>query len=215
MGMRMKGQIFLIIAIITIVTIMMLRVSLDLSKIMENKRYLESGLERQEFQNVKDEIVKSIVISSKNTTAIASSTNSFAKFARGSLVGRTGELNGFFVHSIFPMVTAGTDTRLNVTVLNILGLDVATLNLSLNGSSQIFNSVKDGTTVETNFTFTTSSNANYTLTAYYLTAYENKTEEINIPVEIGKSKYVGFFDLRLISERLEQRDKFTKTYTLN
>lgn len=211
----MKGQIFLIIAIITIITLMMLRVSLDLNKIMENKRYLESGLERQEFQNVKDEIVKSIVISSKNTSYIASNTNDFAKFARGSLTSRDEELNGFFVHSLFPTVTAGTDTRLNVTVLNILGAEIVTLNLSLNGSSQMFYSIPDSGSVETNFTFTTSSNANYTLTAYYLTAYENKTEEINIPAEIGKSKYVGFFDLRLISSRLEQRDRLTKTYTLS
>lgn len=211
----MKGQIFLIIAIITIVALMMLRISLDLNKIMENKRYLESGLERQEFQNMEDEIVKSIVISSKNTTAIASNTNDFAKFARGSLTSRGEELNGFLVHSIFPTVVAGTDTRLNVTVLNILGTEIVTLNLSLNSSSQMFYSIPDSGSVETNFTFTTSSNANYTLTAYYLTAYENKTEEINIPAEIGKSKYVGFFDLRLISSRLEQRDRLTKTYTLS
>lgn len=211
----MKGQIFLIIAIITIVTLMMLRVSLDLNKIMENKRYLESGLERQEFQNVKDEIVKSIVISSKNTAAIANNVNDFAKFARSSLAGRTGELKGLFVHSVHPSVSTGVDTRLNVTVLNILGQEVVTLNLSLNGSSQIFSSVKDSSTIETNFTFTTSSNANYTLSAYYLTAYENKTEEVTIPVEIGKSKYVGFFDLRLVSERLEQRDRFTQMYTLS
>lgn len=194
---------------------MMLRVSLDLSKIIEKKRYLESGLEREEFQNVKNEIIKSIVISSKNTTLIANNTNNFAKFARNSLNSRTGELNGIFVHSVFPIVMAGSDTMLNVTLLNIFGREISVLNLSLDSSYQMFYSIPDNATVEANFIFSTSSNTNYTLTVYYLTAYENKTEEINIPVEIGKSKYVGFFDLRLISERLEQRDKFTKTYVLN
>ena len=68
------------------------------------------------------------------------------------------------------------------------------------------------TAVETNFTF--GSQGNYSLKVFYNTSHENKTEEIIIPYETGKSKFTGFFDLRLISSRGENRDKFTETVTL-
>lgn len=209
-----KGQIFLIIAIITIMFLIMLRISFDLTKIVERKRYFELGLEREQFENIRSETLKSISIAYHEKENITNNIENFLRFSRDSLIRETIDFNNFVVGSIYPNVTANTNITLNVSVLNFLGAEIQNLDLTFNSSTKSFTSIADGTSTETYFIFNSSSNVNYTLTAYYLTSYENKTENISIPVEIGKSKFIGFFDLRLISDRLEQKDKFTQTYSL-
>lgn len=209
-----KGQMFLLMAIIIIVVLVMLRTSLSLTEIIENKRYLELGLERQKFKNIRDEAIRSVEIAYHNSGNMTENVETFLRFARDLLKVEVTDLNGIIISSSFPNVTINTDTRLNVSVLNFLGTSLINLNISFNSSSRNFTSVEDGKSIQTNFNFSTDQNVNYTLTVYYKTAYENKTEEVLIPVEIGKSKFIEFFDLRLISSRLEQRDKFTQTYTL-
>lgn len=205
----------MIIGIITIMFLIMLRISFDLTKIIESKRYLELGLEREQFKNIRSEVLKSISISYHKKENITKNVEDFLRFSRDHLKREAIDFNSFVVGSLYPNVSVNTDTRLNVSILNFLGTEIQNLDLTFNSSTKNFTSVKDGSTIETYFIFNTSSDINYTLTTYYLTSYENRTENITIPVEIGKSKFIGFFDLRLISDRLEQKDKFTQTYTLD
>jgi len=209
-----KGQMFLIVGIITIMFLIMLRISFDLTKIVERKRYLELGLEREQFENIRDESLKSISISYHEKENITDNVETFLRFSRDSLKREAIDFNSFVVGSIYPNVTANTNTTLNISVLNFLGAEIQNLDLTFNSSTKSFTSIADRTSTETYFVFNTSSSVNYTLSAYYKTSYENKTENISIPVEIGKNKFIGFFDLRLISDRLEQKDKFTQTYSL-
>lgn len=211
-----KGQIFLILGIIIVTLLISLRVSLNLTKIMETKRYMEVGLERREFQNIKDEILKRIEISIQ-TGNVTNKTDEFVSFVRDVMEAKTMDFNCLLVQTVHPVVSSGTDTRLNVTVLNYLGSTIQTLNLSFSydlNANQTFSSVADRGRADANFTFNTGSNTDYTLTVYYSIGSENKTESITAPVEIGKSKLTSFFDLRLISSRGEQRDKFNKTYAI-
>jgi len=211
-----KGQIFLILAIITVTLLISLRTSLNLTKIMETKRYMEVGLERKEFQNIRDEVLKRIEISYQ-TNNITNKTEELVSFVRDVLKTRTIDFNCLLVQTIHPTVSSGTNTRLNVTVLNYLGSTIQTLNLSFSynlSANQTFSSVADKRRADANFTFNTNSNTDYILTVYYLLASENKTESITVPVQVGKSKLTAFFDLRMISSRAEHRDKFNKTYTL-
>ena len=210
-----KGQICLILGIVTVVILVMLRTSLNLTRIIEEKRHVELGLESQQFSNVRSETLKAVSIGYNESSNMTRNAEDFLKFARNSLKASAVDLNGLILSSYFPTATAGTDIKLNVTTLNLLGAELLNLTLTFNSSSRIFTSIADGYSVSTDFTFNTGSNLNSTLSVYYLTAYENKTENITIPIEIGKSKFIGFFDLRLISSRQEQRDKFTKTYTLS
>jgi len=209
-----KGQIFLIVGIITIIFLIMLRISFDLTKIVERKRYFELGLERDQFENVRTETLKSISIAYHEKDNITNNMEDFLRFSRDSLKREARDFNSFVVGSIYPNVTVNVNTRLNVSVLNFLGVEIQNLDLTFNSSTKSFSSIADGTNTETYFIFNTSSNINYTLSAYYKTSYENRTENISIPVEIGKNKFIGFFDLRLISDRLEQKDKFTQGYSL-
>ncbi|MDI6798498.1 MAG: hypothetical protein QMD12_00665 [Candidatus Aenigmarchaeota archaeon] len=211
-----KGQMFLIIAIVAVIALALIKTSLSTYQILEKKRYLEAGLERLEFQNAREELLRTIEYSVYQKENITKSVEDFIKFARSYFKTKTIDLNGLAAELILPNVTAETNTSLNVTILNLLGIEIQNLNLtfSYDNSTRNFVAIRDGETVETSFIFNTSSNVNYSLSVYYLTSYENRTENITVPVEIGKSKFVGLFDLRLKSDRAEQRDIFTETYVL-
>jgi len=208
----MKGQMFLIMAIIIVVILTILKISLGLTQIIENKRYMESGLETQQFQNIKDEVIKTIETSYYQNAEITENVENFLKFVRSYLLEEAMDLNGFVVESIHPNVSVGEDTKLNVTVINLLGTELLSLSLTFN-STKNFSFIDDEEKVQTDFIFNTDLDANYTLSVFYLTSYGNETNNITIPVEIGKSKFIGLFDLRLISPRIELRDKFTRAYT--
>lgn len=213
-----KGQIFIIIAIIMVVALVLIRTSLNLTKILENKRFLELGLERLEFQNIRNEMTKTLQVS-YNQSNISDNVNSFMKFAKDSFASRTTTMSGIAVTAMFPNVTLSVGILvpipLNVTVLNYFDDDLTNLNLTFNNVKQAFTSVPKSSRVVTNFTFTTGNDVNYSLTMNYTSGSLNGTENITIPVEIGKTKFIGFFDIRISSTRLEQRDKFTEIVTLN
>ncbi len=208
-----KGQMFFIAALVAILIMVTLRTSLNISGILENKKNLEIGLERQQFQNVRSELVMTVQLSYGTKLNISTNMNNFAKFLKDGLRSDAIDFSGVMVQSAYTNATASVDTRLNVTVLNILGSNMQTLNLSFNNVNQIF-SLSDSSITDTNFTFNTASNTNYTLTMYWQTAAENRTEEITIPVVIGKGRLVAFFDIRMKSNRVEQRDKFTETFEI-
>lgn len=200
---------FIVMSIVIIVLMVMLKSGLNLSKIMENKRYMESGLERLEFQNIRSEMVKTMQICYSQGN-MSGCLDDFFKFSKRSLNARAVDLNGYLVKSTYS--SPETNSRLNVTVLNGLGEEMNTLNLTLNSSTQIFKSIQDVSAVETSFTI--STNLNYTLTVFYNTSSENRTETITIPVVSGKGRFITFFDLRMVSNRAELRDKFTETVNL-
>jgi len=209
----MKGQVFLILAVIIIVTVVLLKTSLNIASVIETKNYLESGFERMEFQNLRDEIPKVIQISC-NQTNIAGNVNDFVRFARNSFSSRAMDLNGILVETVHPTIAASTDTTMNVTIYNFLGNKLKFLNLSLNGTEKTFSEIDDDRILDTTFPINAPSSQNYTLWIFYNTSTANSSQSFTIPIEIGKGKFVGFFDLRLLSSRSENRDNFIETATL-
>jgi len=209
----MKGQMYIIAGIIIVVVLVLLKTSLNLTRIIEDKRSLEYQLEKLEFENLKNEEIYTLEISYTQEKNTSDNIISFTRFARNSFSSRAKELDGVIVCSYINNVTANENTTLNVSVLNILGDTMKSLNLTFNGSTQNFIDVSDNSVAKANFTFNTSTDVNYTLSIVYETSYENDTEEILIPVSVGKSKFVGFFDLRLKNDIGKVREKFTKTIT--
>jgi len=206
----MKGQFFLISGLIIIVVLLLIKSSLNLAQIIENKKYLEMGLERKEFSNIRDELVETVELSyNKNETG---NMEKYIVYVRQRLKPRTIDLNGLAVESSFKKVISGSNTGLNVTVFNFLGETIQSLNLtfSYDGSSQVFSNVADNSSVKKDFTFSTTSDVNYTLTVNYTTSTETRRYSVQIPVQIGKSKFIGFFNLRMNSLRGENRDEFSK-----
>jgi hypothetical protein len=205
----MKGQMFLILSIVIIVLIAMLKSGLNLNNIMQNQQYMESGLERIEFQNIKDEMGKSIQICYSQGN-MSDCLDDFFKFSKNSLNARAVDFTGYLVKSSYSYPEI--NSQLNVSVFNGFDTEMNTLNLTLNGSSQIFGSIQGVSSIST--TFSVSTDSNYVLTVFYNTSYENKTDSVAIPISSGKGKLITFFDLRMASNRVEYRDKFTDTVTL-
>ncbi len=205
---------FIIVSVIIVVSIVLLRNSLNLTKILESKRYLESGLERSEFLNVKNE-VRSAIRMNVNQSNITDNVEAFVKFARAAWAGRIVTLKGIIVTTVHGNISANVDNYLNVSVVNMFPEELEWVNLTFNGSRHNFSSVDVLDRVKTNFTFVPDGSVNKTLIVDYKGLNVNTTENITIPFEIGKSKFVGFFDLRFVSDRLEQNDKFTETVEIN
>jgi hypothetical protein len=209
-----KGQIFIIISVITIVVIVLIRTSLNLTNILENKRFLELGLERVEFKNLRSELSRTMQVS-YNMTNISENINNFMGFAKDSFSSRATILTGVGLLASFPQVNQGQNTRLNVTFMNYMDEDITSLNLTFNNSQQNFTSIGKSSAFTTSFVFATQSSLNFSLLMNFTTPTTNSTENITIPVELSTSKFVGFFDIKISSSRLEHRDKFTETIILN
>jgi len=206
---RSKGQVFIILSIIIIMVMVMLKTGLNISQIMENKRYLESGFEQMQFQNIKNEALKTVQISyNKNIT---NNLDSFMRFARQITSSKAMDLTGIVVtasynHSTAPYVV-------NVTMLNMLGTEISYLNITFNTSSAEFTRVTDGMIAQATFTGNYET-MDHIMTLYYNTSTANSTDYVTIPFNTGKSKLTAFFDISLKSDRSEQRDVFNETYIL-
>lgn len=213
--MGMKGQLFIITAIVVIVALFLIKSTMNLTDLIERKRYLEIGLERQELLNIKDEALNVITYSyKKNETT---NIKTYLDYIFSNLAARSTELTGLEVESSYPTVVSGVETRLNVTIYNFLGKTISTLNISFSSdysANKSFSTIPDGTYINTSFVFTTATTTNYTLIVYYQTTIENKTYNIKIPAEIGKSKFIGFFDLRMKTLRSENSDEVTRAIDL-
>ncbi|MEM5879507.1 MAG: hypothetical protein QXU74_03385 [Candidatus Aenigmatarchaeota archaeon] len=207
----MKGQFFLISGIVVVIVLFLIKSSLDLTKIIENKRNLESSMARKEFLNIRSELIKTVEYSyNKNE---GEKIENYLNYVRLKLKVKTIELKGVAVEAGYRNVTAGSNTGLNVTIFNFLDETINSLNLtfSYDGSNQSFSDIADGASVKKDFVFNTNLDVNYTLSVNFTTLKENRFYNITIPVEIGKSRFVSFFVLEMASFGTENRDEFTKT----
>ncbi len=212
----MKGQIFLITSVIVVLTLVLLKNSIDITSVIENKRSLEIGLERLEFENARNELVRTVDYSYNTSRNITGKVDDYLRFARNSFNARTTDFRVLEVAAVHPTVTSGSLTRINFTVFNLMGreLDFVNLTFSATNVSTTLSQLQDGIAVEANSTFSTTAAVNYTLTVFWNTSEGNNTEQIRIPVEVTKSKFTGFFDVQLKSNRLKQRDKVVETIDL-
>ncbi|MFH7882193.1 MAG: hypothetical protein QW140_00515, partial [Candidatus Aenigmatarchaeota archaeon] len=145
---------------------------------------------------------------------ISKNIEDFLRFSRNSFSSRGKIFNCFFLGVYYQNITENEQTDLNITVLNLLGHELKILNItfSYDDSSKIFYSIQDGEKIQTSFSFNISSSSNCTLKIFSFN-YENWTEKIEIPLEIGKSKFIGFFSMSL-ENRIRIRDKFSEQLNL-
>lgn len=197
----MKGQAFLIIAFIFITILALIKISLSFLEIKEDKTLF------LEFENVKEEIVRSVEFSINQKENITKNLESFADFARKSFRRKASTLNLFLLEAFVE------DGSLKASIKNLLGNDIIFLNITLNNSFNEFEKIKDGEKVNVNFILP-AENANYTLKIFYETPYSKEKEEFFIEVEEKKSKLIVFFDIILEKEKMKLRDKVLKYYEL-
>jgi hypothetical protein len=209
-----KGQIFLMIAVVVILTLILLRTSMSLVNILEGKRHLEMSLEAQQFDNLRSEMLNSVSTGYNSSLAMTENAEEFAGFARTYFKSNSEDLGCLMMFSSYPKPAASQVTDLNLTVANFLGSDISNLTAEFNSEEASFASVPEGSVTMANFTFNTAISRNYTLTVSYQTSGGNEVVQMEIPVEIGKGRIAGLFDIRLSSSGQEQRDKTSWDYTL-
>jgi len=210
----MKGQMFIIAGLIVIVAIVGLKSILSLQKIVENQRHLVSGFNGLEFNNVRNEMVRTLQISYNDSANMTNNLNDFDSFARDTLNTKSVDFNSLLVEVFYPTLQASTNTQVNVTVYNSLGTDLTSLNLSFNGTSNTF-SLKNRYALRTVFTINTAVSNNQTLALNYTTSSTSQSENFAVPLNLGASYFIAFFDIRYISNEGQQSDKFTTTLQLN
>ena len=214
-----KGQMFLIGAVIVVVALVLIKTSINVAGVLEKKKFLEAGVERAEFSNIRGEVSKAAFNAKNYTLNMTNVTNGFIGFAESKLAGRTMQLDGATVDSAYGNLTASVNVPLNVTFYNFFDVDVnrVVLNLSTDFNSPVsFAAVPPGSTVSTQFTLNIGSSRNLTLWVFYETATESVQQNVTIPADVNsKTKFVGYFDLRMNSERGSVRDRFSETVNVN
>jgi len=214
----MKGQMFLIIGILFVLFLILLRNGLNLVTILKNQQTLEENIDRLEFDNIRSEFPNVPIISFNDSINMTNNTINFTRYVQLIELSKGLTFNSFSVQTAFPNVTASVNTNLNVTVFNLLGEQISFLNLTFTNATPpaqtTYSNVPDNTTLYTSFTFNTASSINYTLYVTWNTTTRSSAESFTIPVEISRSKYVGFFDLQFQGKLSSHRDKFVVTDTI-
>lgn len=213
-----KGQVFLIGAIIIVLVLVLIRTSVNVADVVQRKNFIETGLERTEFDNIRSEVIKSASNAINDTQEIANETNSFVAFAEDKLNGRTLQLDGATVIVTYENLQESTDTDLDVTLYNFFDADMlnATLNLSTDFSSPTnFNTTAAGETESAQFTLNLGSSQNLTLWVFYEVSGRQYVQNVTIPAEISKTKSVVYADLRMTSERGTLSDRFSEVIHVN
>jgi len=214
----MKGQIFLIIAILFVLFLVILRSGLNLQQILENQRALEENLDRLEFDNIRTEFDNALLVSFNSTVNMTNNTINFTRYVQQVEQSKGLNFKAFAIQTAFNNTTASTDMTLNVTLLNLVGDQISFINLTFTNATpaaqKTFTNIADNATLYTFFNFNAAAATNYTLYVFWNTSARNETDSFIVPVEIMKSKYVGYFDIELIGKRTNHRDKFVHTFTI-
>ena len=195
---------FLLSSVVIVVILILLRFSINLPDVIQNKKEMEGKLDRETFENIKSELIKTIKISYQQSTNITNNVFDFSNFTRKKMDERLLDLRILYVGSITPE----SGTEMNVTVFNLLKKPI-NASLNLNGSMQNNDNMIDSDDWDTSFTIVQGQN--YILTITYNDTYENN---ITIETKSGKSKYISFFDILLNGLGTTYKDKFQESYTL-
>jgi len=209
---------FIVGAIIIIVAITLVKTSINLADVLEKKRFLESGVERLEFANLREEAPRAARNALNYSLNATNVTGSFLAFAESKLASRAMRLDGVLVSAYYMNLSSSAGVPLNVTMYNLFDtqIDRAILNLSTDfNSPAITTDLAAGATFFRNFTLNLGSSQNLTLWVFYERASERTVQNITIPAVIGKTKYIVYYDLRMSGERGDIRDRFTEVLDVN
>ncbi|TAL47459.1 hypothetical protein EPN87_02865 [archaeon] len=211
-----KGQMFIIMAIIIVTVLVLLKTRMNLSEILMNKGTLESDLSQLKLGNIVSEEKNNLQVNYLQNMSMMNNVVNFTNFVRSVESSNAETLNSFIIGSYIANTTASTNTNINITVYNVMGMPVdANITFTYDNSVANFTNLPDASSTSQNFTFSTASNANYFLLVTYATAAEIQTANITLPVTIGNSKFIGFYDIRLATNTGTYTSRFVQNITLS
>jgi hypothetical protein len=198
----MKGQMFLLAAIIIATSLFIIRISIRTPSIMEERKTLELTFEKNIFDNLQIEFKKAARYSSNEKLNITGNVFDFGNFTREKMFEHGLTSKFLFVGSL----ANKSNLIINASLVNLLKESI-NATLSLNDSANT-NTVVDGQRWDTYFSFTPGST--YVLTISYNNTY---SENVTIKTKVDKDVFVGFFDLTIESSDTTYRNKFSETYS--
>ena len=187
----MKGQIFIVLAMVLVAILVGIRASLKSTSYSQNKIVWETNLNNKIFENIFEESKNVVDFVYPNVSQIVNKVGVFYDF----IWKKMGE-SGKKFKGVFVFVTPNSsESKTQVDVLNYLGKETRFI-ITVNG-------VDRAITVAHNSTRTIIFNG----VGNVIISYENYNETILV----YSNKYSSFFDERLISEDFELRKKGTKS----
>ena len=186
----MKGQMFIILAIVLVVILIGIRASLRATSYSENKIVWESSLNTKVFENLFDESLNIVDFVYPDLEGIPNYVKEFFDFELKKMRERGKNFEGIFI-GVYPN---SSSNQMNVTIVNFLGRRSL---FSVNGQK---------IEVENNSTY-----------SFLLSGIENLQviyEDFNETIQVSSAKYSAFFDERLIAEDFYLRKAETKQVDL-
>ena len=186
----MKGQMFIILAIVLVVILIGIRASLRATSYSENKIVWESSLNTKVFENLFDESLSIIDFVYSDFNGYPSYVKEFFSFEWKKMRERGKNFEGVFI-GVYPN---SSSNQMNVTIVNFLGRKIL---FDINGQKK---------EVENNSTYSFIISGIGNLQVSY--------EDFNETIQVSSAKYSAFFDERLIAEDFYLRKAETKQVDL-
>lgn len=197
----MKGQMFLIGAVILVSILFLIRISIRTPTIIEERKVLELTFEEKIFENVENELKKSARYSADDKANITTNVFDFGNFTKDKMNEHGLTFEFLFVGSLANKTTQ----TINISLVNLLGEPInASLNLNGTTNNSI---VSDSQRWDSFFLYTPG--LTYVLTVSYNNTY---SENVTIKTKANKDVFVGFFDISLKSSDATHKSKSSETY---
>ena len=204
MVVEIKGQMFLLGGIIILTVLVIAGSSLRMTDITIQRRTLEIRFEDKIFDNIVSEIENALEFSYGDVEGMTISVYDFGNYSWKKMKEHSLD----FILLYVGILANTSSSQMNITVVNIFD-DGVNVSLELNTSPPQTDSESLAMFGSWETVFTFSPGEDYLLTITYNQASESVT------IETGSGDvYVGFFDVRLETEKSLRRRVFQKSYLL-
>ncbi len=202
----MKGQMFLLAAIIIITGIVLVFNVVGAPHITEEKRFQDTMVPEKNIKNVMNEYIFSLgaaTLSSTPDEAVKRAMSNFSAYMRSEF-----DSNVFYVVALYNK----SDQRYSVIVGNYLDRAV---NVTVNATSSTPSSNYTflGDKQSSSLYFSSSVNGTVNITVYYKKGAEDVTEIFSLAAA-GRNSTAGIFDVTLRGERssINRKETYNRTW---
>lgn len=207
----MKGQMFLVAAIVIVSSIVIIKFNMASSSATREVLTMKVRFEDKVFENLENEFNNTMSFSSDIPTNITRNVFDFANFTESKINAHSMSLRILYLG-----VTANKTTNYaNTTLINMLDEPIDA-KITINGQTEITSDIEKYEQWDRNFTITPGTE--YTLTLVYnITSGNNSTsttESITVNTKKHRDMYTGFFYIMLKSPDATHVRKYTKSINI-
>lgn len=203
----MKGQIFIIIAIIIVLVMILMKTQLDYMRQLEQQRAQLSFALPEIFENIKSEYQRAVQISlgyNKTQTNLENSLNNFSSFATNFYSQRNVSLKVLYSFSFV------NSTNLSITLGNFLGKTIQNFSVYQTLTGETLQSPALPNQQSNTTSFTISNQRDFSVTINYFI----DNVRYNFTYSSDTSKTTAYFDISLQERASWLSDKLILNLTV-